>query len=85
MLTVFTSKRALKVHARQRNRLAGFDRNHPVSAADMDRRRAITRRMARKGMVNAAVTELRAVAHECAVVAPFAALATLGWFAANIP
>ncbi len=85
MLTVFTDRWSLKDHARQRNRLAGFDRNRPVSAADMDRRRAIARRMARKGMVNAAVGELRAVAYECAVIAPIAALATLGWFAANIP
>lgn len=31
------------------------------------------------------LSELRAVAVECAYVFPFAALATVGWFAANIP
>lgn len=31
------------------------------------------------------LAELRAVAHECAMVLPFAALAVIGWFAANIP
>jgi hypothetical protein len=88
VLTVSTDRWSLKDHARQRNRvLASIDRStlRPVSAADMDRRRAITRRMARKGMVNAAVGELRAVAYECAVVFPFAALATVAWFACNIP
>ncbi|MBF9666387.1 hypothetical protein IAI38_11675, partial [Streptococcus pseudopneumoniae] len=53
--------------------------------ADMDHRRAITRRMARKGMVNAAVTELRVVAYECAQVAPFAALGTVALFFWMIP
>lgn len=88
MLTVFTDRWSLKRHAQQRNRvLASIDRStlRPVSAADMDRRRAITRRMTRRGMVNAAVTELRAVAVECAMVLPFAALGTVAWFACNIP
>lgn len=31
------------------------------------------------------LTELRAVIVECAMVLPFAALATVAWFAANIP
>ena len=31
------------------------------------------------------LSELRAFGHECAVVLPFAALATVCWFACNIP
>jgi hypothetical protein len=86
--TVFASKDSLKVHARQRNRvLAGFDPDTlaPVSADAAERRRLIAARMARRGRINAAVSELRAVGVECALVFPFAALATVAWFAINIP
>lgn len=79
MLTVFTDRWALKVHARQRNRiLAEIDKDtlRPLSLADMDRRRAITRRMARKGVLIAAFAELRASLRDiviaCACAAPVA-------------
>jgi hypothetical protein len=86
--TVFTDKWSLKSHARQRNRvLAGFDPDTlaPVSADAAERRRLIAARMERKGRINAAVGELRAVGVECALAFPFAALATVAWFAIHIP
>ena len=87
MLTVFTDRWALKVHARERNRvLAEIDEDtlRPLSPADMDRRRAITRRMARKGILLAAFAELRAslreIAIACACAAPVS-VAYVAWLA----
>lgn len=82
MLTVFTSKRALGVHARERNRvLAEIEEAtlRPLSPADLDRRRAITRRMARKGVLLAAFAELRASLRDIAIACACAAPVSLAW------
>jgi hypothetical protein len=89
--TAFTDRWSLKRHATQRNRvLAGIDRDtlRPLSLAEVAHRQQIVERMHAKGadtQVDGAMSELRAVIYECAMVAPFAALATVGWFALNIP
>lgn len=74
----FIGMPSLKEHARSRNR-------QRPTADVIARRRSITRRMTWRGMRNAAVSELRAVAYECAVVLPFAGLATLGYLFALLP
>lgn len=78
--TVFTSKRALGIHARQRNRL-GLSVSPEIAA----RRRKIARRMEWRGAFNAAVAELHEVAYELTVVLPIAAMATLIWLVCLLP
>lgn len=90
MVTVFTDRWSLKTHARERNRiLAGIDRDtlRPLSPADIAHRQQITERMHARGaeLHMDAVSELRSVIVEFALVLPFAALGTVAWFAANIP
>ena len=79
--------------------LAGFcpDTLKPLSPAQLARREQIADEMERVAKASESelppdeqrgvfdLAELRAVASECAMVAPFAALATLCWFACNIP
>lgn len=78
--------------------LAGFDEAlRPLSPNQIARREAIAAEMARVARASEAylppdeqrgvfdLAELRAVAVECAMVLPFAALGTVVWFACNIP
>jgi hypothetical protein len=79
--------------------LAGFDPDtlKPLSPAQLARREHIAAEMARVAKASEAelaaderrqvidLAELREMAYECAVIAPFAALATVAWFAVNIP
>lgn len=74
----FIGMPSLKEHARSRNR-------QRPTADVIARRRSITRRMTWRGMRNAAVSELRAVAYELTVVLPIAAIATAIWLACLIP